>query len=431
MSGAQPYHWGPQHDGNSMCFDLGIDSMEHNRRELQQQQQVSEGVESRLPPHLPMYQNLHHLASNIPCLPKGDQVVPSFQRLTVYEHGQPYIPCRDPKPLPPLPDPEDLSSDEATDGEVEFFTDERRHLLPKSCLKSFALRHGGPGRRSFRGCGQTNYAYHEDQVVDGSSGANYATSSWANNRAKSVVTIETSGGTSSSPKVGTSNGGSFGIQGQWSQIQKGEQGMAAARVVPLGKQPDRTQRAKLRRSHSERRLVSHHHHHAHGNCRDNTQDKPEVPPRVPIPQLPLKSTTTDSSTDYHDKDKPPKVPPRVPLQPSVPPRTPSPKSLPIYVNGVMPPTQSFAPNPKYVSKAPQRLPLQSEEASSADMQSPCIVPIMEGGTKSSATHYFLLPRRPAYMDRLERFLKEADSESAGGACCSEWGSRMSISTLYR
>lgn len=416
MSGAQPYLWGQQHEVNNMCFDLGTDSMENNRRELQQQQ-VLDRFERRFPqPHSPTYNNTHQftLDSNMPCLPERDQVVPSFQRLTVYEHGQPYIPCRDPKPLPPLPDQEELSSDEAADEEVEFFTDETHHLLPKSCPKTFALRYGGPGRRSFRGCGQTNYAYHEEQA---------AASSWVSSGAKSVVSMGASGGSSSGAKVVTSSGSTCGIQGQWAQKQKGEV-LAAVRVAPLGKQPDRPQRAKLRRSHSERRLASHHHNHhphAQGHCRDNPHNKPEVPPRIPIPQRPSKNITTVPFSENHDEDKPPKIPPRVPLHPSVPPRTPSPKSLPIYVNGVMPPTQSFAPNPKYVSKAPQRLPLQSEEASPPDMQSPCIVPIMVGGKKASTTHYFLLPRRPAYMDRLERFLREAENESASGACCSEWG----------
>uniref|UniRef100_UPI00067E6502 ERBB receptor feedback inhibitor 1 n=1 Tax=Homo sapiens TaxID=9606 RepID=UPI00067E6502 len=68
-------------------------------------------------------------------------------------------------------------------------------------------------------------------------------------------------------------------------------------------------------------------------------------------------------------------------------RTPSPKSLPSYLNGVMPPTQSFAPDPKYVSsKALQR---QNSEGSASKV--PCILPIIENGKKVCSTHYYLLP----------------------------------------
>lgn len=71
----------------------------------------------------------------------------------------------------------------------------------------------------------------------------------------------------------------------------------------------------------------------------------------------------------------------------------------------MPPTQSFAPYPEYVSKAQQK---QSCEGLPTP-RSPCILPIMEDGKKVSSTHYFLLPHRPGYLDKFERFFKESDS----------------------
>lgn len=75
------------------------------------------------------------------------------------------------------------------------------------------------------------------------------------------------------------------------------------------------------------------------------------------------------------------MPPREPLSRGSS-RTPSPRSLPTYSNGEMPPTQSFAPDPKYVSY--RGLQRQNSEGS------PCILPVMENGQKASNTHYYLI-----------------------------------------
>lgn len=167
------------------------------------------------------------------------------------------------------------------------------------------------------------------------------------------------------------------------------------------RQQERSQR-KLRRCHSgpagsynkasTLRLSCHHPH-------TQDLDKPEVPPRVPIPQRPIKPgdyrrwSAEVSAGTCSDDDRPPKVPPREPLSSSAP-CAPSPKSLPTYLNGIMPPTQSFAPDPNYVSRSLQR---QNSEGS------PCILPIMENGRKASTTHYFLLPQRPTYLDKHEKY----------------------------
>ncbi len=76
--------------------------------------------------------------------PVGDQVVPSLQKLSVYEHIPPCSPRRTTKPLPPLPDIGDLSSDEAEDDEVEFFssTSESQCLVPKTPSFSMACQEG-------------------------------------------------------------------------------------------------------------------------------------------------------------------------------------------------------------------------------------------------------------------------------------------------
>ncbi|XP_035874161.1 activated CDC42 kinase 1 isoform X13 [Phyllostomus discolor] len=40
---------------------------------------------------------------------------------------------------------------------------------------------------------------------------------------------------------------------------------------------------------------------------------------------------------------------------------------------------------------------------------PCILPIVRDGKKVSSTHYYLLPERPPYLDRYQRFLREAQN----------------------
>ncbi|XP_040843792.1 ERBB receptor feedback inhibitor 1 [Ochotona curzoniae] len=275
------------------------------------------------------------------------------------------LPCaalgeRGSRPLPPLPISEDLSLDE-TDCEVEFLTSSDTDLLLEDCKPS-DFKYDLPGRRSFRGCGQINYAYFDTPAV-------------------SATDLD----------CAPDQGGS----------------------VPQPNPPPPQAHRRLRRSHSGPAGSFHKpairvSNYAHAASPNSDEDKPEVPPRIPIPPRPAKpdyrrwSAEVTSST-YSDEDRPPKVPPREPVSRSNS-RTPSPKSLPSYLNGVMPPTQSFAPDPKYVSsKALQR---QNSEGSAG--KAPCILPIIENGRKVSSTHYYLLPERPPYMDRYERFFREAE-----------------------
>lgn len=305
-----------------------------------------------------------------------DPVAEGFKKLSVNGVGAPTppltplrsgpspAPCvAGSRPLPPLPISEGCSLDD-TDCEVEFLTcSDRASLL--SAAPGF--QHGGPGRRSFRGCGQINYAYFETPTV-------------------SVVDL------SQAPEP------------------------PAAGAPPSDPPPPQSHR-RLRRSHSGpagsfHKPAARAHGHLPRASPDPDAEKPEVPPRVPIPPRPAKpdyrrwSAEVASST-YSDEDRPPKVPPREPLSRSSS-RTPSPKSLPSYLNGVMPPTQSFAPDPKYVSsKALQR---QLSEGSAS--RAPCILPIIENGRKVSSTHYYLLPERPPYLDRYEKFFTEAEEAGA-------------------
>ncbi|KAG1961816.1 ERBB receptor feedback inhibitor 1 [Pimephales promelas] len=361
MATAQPY-WDQRYDHDTMdklFFGFGSESMDHSLR-MYQQNSANVGFETRTsgfssPPCLsPKTPNPTRLLFSSQCHPpEEDQVVPSLQKLSVYEHIPPCSPRRTTKPLPPLPDIGDLSSDEAEDNEVEFFssTSESQCLVPKTSTFQYGL----PGRRSFRRSGQINFAYCE--------------------------------GVQEHQKL-------CGVKPQWEQAVRQNQ--------------DRHQR-RLHRSHSGpagsfkatnfRPTSLHHSPHS------LLLEKPEVPPRVPI--CARLSESTDSrqpSSDDVDTDKPPEVPPRDPI-PQVIPRAISPKSLPIYINGVMPPTQSFAPYPEYVSKAQHK---QSCEGLPAP-RNPCILPIMEDGKKVSSTHYFLLPHRPGYLDKFERFFKESDS----------------------
>lgn len=67
----------------------------------------------------------------------------------------------------------------------------------------------------------------------------------------------------------------------------------------------------------------------------------------------------------------------------------------------MPTTQSFASDPKYAT--PQVMQAPGPRAG------PCILPIVRDGRKVSSTHYYLLPERPPYLERYQRFLREAQS----------------------
>lgn len=107
---------------------------------------------------------------------------------------------------------------------------------------------------------------------------------------------------------------------------------------------------------------------------------------------------------------PPRVPPREPLSPQGS-RTPSPLAPPgssplsprlsSSPGKTMPTTQSFASDPKYAT--PQVIQAPGPRAG------PCILPIIHDGKKVSNTHYYLLPERPAYLERCQRFLREAQS----------------------
>uniref|UniRef100_A0A2K5P604 Activated CDC42 kinase 1 n=1 Tax=Cercocebus atys TaxID=9531 RepID=A0A2K5P604_CERAT len=147
-------------------------------------------------------------------------------------------------------------------------------------------------------------------------------------------------------------------------------------------------------------------------------DKPQVPPRVPIPPRPTRPHVQLSPAPSGEEEtgrwpgpaSPPRVPPREPLSPQgsrtpsplVPPgSSPLPPRLSSSPGKTMPTTQSFASDPKYA--APQVIQAPGPRAG------PCILPIVRDGKKVSSTHYYLLPERPSYLERYQRFLREAQS----------------------
>lgn len=332
----------------------------------------------RLPPKKSRPSHLSLTCSAEPSTPSpadDDQVVPSFQRLSVHEcSSPPQTPGRCSKPLPPIPPQTVISPEQAMDNEVEFFTssDDSCCLVSDQCPKSSPFRYGVPSRRSFRDCGQINYAYYDGPL-------------------------------------GPQNPRQPQQQHQAQLPQEVQEQSAQQRQEPVTcqRQQDKALR-RLRRSHSGPagsfnkpsllRLTCHKRH-------TNSMDKPEVPP--PIPPRTIKTgdyrrrSAEVSPGVYSDEGKPPKVPPREPLSRGGS-RTPSPKSLPTYINGVMPPTQSFAPDPKYVSC--RGLQRQNSEGS------PCILPVIENGKKASTTHYYLLPQQDSPC--VEKFRRVMDSPAA-------------------
>uniref|UniRef100_A0A3Q2VDH9 Activated CDC42 kinase 1 n=1 Tax=Haplochromis burtoni TaxID=8153 RepID=A0A3Q2VDH9_HAPBU len=163
-----------------------------------------------------------------------------------------------------------------------------------------------------------------------------------------------------------------------------------------------------------------------------SSDRPQIPPRVPIPPRPIKKgdytsghwsrdislspvpTETTENVSGAGQERPPQIPPRDPLsQPGS--RTPSPMGLVVgsphsYLSTspgkLMPTTHSFASDPKYAAPKVIQAQVQGKDAAS---KGPCILPIVRDGRKVSNTHYYLLPERPPYLDRFDRFFREAES----------------------
>uniref|UniRef100_A0A1A8JC25 ERBB receptor feedback inhibitor 1 n=1 Tax=Nothobranchius kuhntae TaxID=321403 RepID=A0A1A8JC25_NOTKU len=365
MAGSKP-SWSLRHEPvENFYFTMNTPPIEHSYRIQQKGPPPSHEPHK----HSPVTQRLHskksrptHLSlscnteAHIPSPVDDTQVVPSLQRLSVCDSiSQLPTPDRCSKPLPPIPLKSDFSPEQAMDNEVEYFTDESSRLVPSpdQCSKPSPFWYGHSSRRSYRNCGQINHAYFDGPLRPESH---------------------------QQPQKHAQTHSAQGVREQYEH-----QWQEPPEPVVCQRPQDKAQR-RLRRSHSGpagslHKPSSSHRRHASG------MDKPAVPPPIP-PRLKAgdyrRWSAEVSSGAYSDEDKPPKLPPRDHLCSS---RTPSPKSLPTYANGVMPPTQSFAPDPRY--KFDRSLQRQNSEGS------PCILPVMENGKKASHTHYFLLPRQSA------------------------------------
>ncbi|XP_073732448.1 ERBB receptor feedback inhibitor 1a isoform X2 [Misgurnus anguillicaudatus] len=431
---------------------------------LQSQQQVpsfSERARLKSPnspvvqPVLPKKSRPTQLTLSTSSPVEDDQVVPCFQRLTVSDRNSPpQTPSRVAKPLPPIPGSAELSPDHATDSEVEFFNgDDNSCLVSETCSKHSPFRYGMLSRRSLRDCGQINYAYYEGPIPQQKQQLQVHPKPQVHPQVHTQVhpqvhtqvhpqvhtqvhpqvhtQVHPQVHTQVHPQVHTQVHPQVHTQVHPQKLRQERETQQREHHNPQQqnclRQQERTQK-KLRRSnsgppgclnkHHPLRLATHHRH-------TQVLDKPEVPPRVPIPPRPVKDYRRWSaevpSGAHSDEDRPPKVPPREPLSGGNS-RTPSPKSLPVYLNGIMPPTQSFAPNPQYVS-----LQRQNSEGS------PCILPVIENGRIASTTHYFLLPQRPAYLDKHEKYL--TDISAGRGAdvsdSSSDWDCQSKRKTTHQ
>uniref|UniRef100_A0AAR2JSW7 Activated CDC42 kinase 1 n=1 Tax=Pygocentrus nattereri TaxID=42514 RepID=A0AAR2JSW7_PYGNA len=145
------------------------------------------------------------------------------------------------------------------------------------------------------------------------------------------------------------------------------------------------------------------------------EDKPQVPPRIPIPPMrPSKraniygSRLSVSLGDDEDRSRPPRIPPRDHAVSQPGSRAPSPMA-PYAGSPQQKPSLCCVGSlgsclsPSSYSSAPS-----TTSSSTASTKSPCILPIMCDGVKASSTHYYLLPERPAYLDKYERFIKDSE-----------------------
>ncbi|XP_061641122.1 ERBB receptor feedback inhibitor 1a [Phyllopteryx taeniolatus] len=384
--------WSYTHDMDNFYFTMKsahTDRSSHGQHRspplLSYQRHKHSSSTQKLPPKKSRPSHLSLSCGAEPTTPTpadGEQAVPSLQRLSFHEcSSPPQTPDRCSKPLPPIPPHGNVSSEQAMDNDVEFFTctDESCCLVSHQCSKPSPFHTGLTGRRSFRDCGQINHAYY-----DGPLGPQ-------------------------SPRQPQPQQLPAHPPQQKEVHERGRQELPAV----CQRQQDKAQR-RLQRSHSgpagsfnKHSLLRLNYHNRSAYNADPSAVPPPIPPR-------LKSADRDTrrwsaEVSYSDEDKPPKLPPRDPLSLGSF-RTPSPKSLPTYFNGVMPTTQSFAPNPKFVSRGLQR---QNSEGS------PCILPIMDNeGKKDSNTHYYLLPHRPTFADSksVEKLLLPMDNPDSDWDC---------------
>ncbi|XP_077101023.1 activated CDC42 kinase 1 isoform X2 [Siphateles boraxobius] len=168
------------------------------------------------------------------------------------------------------------------------------------------------------------------------------------------------------------------------------------------------------------------------------EDRPQIPPRIPIPPIrPSKragiygSRLSVSLGDQEDVSRcPPQIPPRDHALSQPNSRAPSPmvpqggspqqRSSLCCVGSLgsclSPSSYSSAPSSSSITSSTSTATTASSQYGSTEVsqipaKSPCILPIVYGGVKASSTHYYLLPEKPAYLDKYERFLKDSEGNN--------------------
>lgn len=160
------------------------------------------------------------------------------------------------------------------------------------------------------------------------------------------------------------------------------------------------------------------------------EDKPQIPPRIPIPPTRpsrrSRARLSASLGDDEERPQPPQIPPRdhAMSQPSS--RSPSPmistQQRPILCcvgslgSCLSPSSYSYAPStaPSKLTLSPSRVNYNSHATSSTSIdqtqaKSPCNLPAMSDTTKASSTQYYLLPERPtSYLDRYDKSVKDSE-----------------------
>lgn len=160
------------------------------------------------------------------------------------------------------------------------------------------------------------------------------------------------------------------------------------------------------------------------------EDKPQIPPRIPVPPArPSRRTRPRLSVslgDDEERPQPPQIPPRdhAMSQPSS--RSPSPmisnQQRPILCcvgslgSCLSPSSYSYASStsPSKLTLSPSRANYSSQNSTSSTnkdqtpAKSVCNLPVMSDTNKASSTKYYLLPERPAYLDRYDKSVKDPE-----------------------
>uniref|UniRef100_A0AAV2M497 Uncharacterized protein n=1 Tax=Knipowitschia caucasica TaxID=637954 RepID=A0AAV2M497_KNICA len=282
----------------------------------------------------------------------SSEELPSLPSLPQHRNSSPpHTQGRGSKPLPPLP--RDQDSVRSLDNDEYFCLDEKSRLLEDQVIKPVRSGHG---RQSLRIRGKVNQGFCERPIP----------TAQPQHTGQPQLEIRH-----------TSN--------HHQPLERHDSRHEPGQLCPR-QTPDRPQK-QIRRtksgpagSFSKPCLLN-----QSKRSTNRTEVPPPIPPRLRADDRDEPCFVNQSKRSTNRTEVPPKLPPRDPLCRGCS-RTPSFKGLPPYKNREMPPTQSFAPDPKYVYRGLRR---QNSEGS------PCIVPVIENGHKVSNTHYFLMDGPPA------------------------------------